>query len=117
MPPTPSTGRRFCIGCGGFLSSQGLRCRPCQARYSRDLKDRPKAEVLRSSIQAHARRVVAGRKRTCAMCGYSLSVQAAHVKPVREFPPDATVGEINHPENLVLLCPRCHWEVDNLPFV
>lgn len=49
----------------------------------------------------------------CAACGYSKHVQLAHIKPVSSFPPEATIGEVNSPRNVIQLCPNCHWEFDH----
>ena len=54
-------------------------------------------------------------KLPCACCGYSLHVEIAHKKAVSEFPPTAKISEVNAPNNVVQLCPNCHWEYDNLP--
>jgi predicted restriction endonuclease len=49
----------------------------------------------------------------CAICGYNQHVEAAHRRPVSDFPDEATVSEINEPANLVYLCPNHHWEHDH----
>lgn len=50
---------------------------------------------------------------SCEKCGYSLiPPDVAHIKPVAEFPDDATLREINNISNLCGLCSRCHLEYD-----
>ena len=49
----------------------------------------------------------------CSVCGYSTHVEACHIRPVSDFPQDATVGEINDRSNLMYLCPNHHWEFDH----
>lgn len=49
----------------------------------------------------------------CQVCGYSLHVELSHIKQITDFPPEATLGEINHPSNILVLCPNCHWELDH----
>lgn len=49
----------------------------------------------------------------CYNCGYSKHVELAHIKSLSSFPSTTTVGEVNHPANVVQLCPNCHWEFDN----
>ena len=49
----------------------------------------------------------------CHACGYNKHVELAHIKPLRSFPPTATLGEVNSSLNVVQLCPNCHWEFDN----
>lgn len=49
----------------------------------------------------------------CAACGYNLHVDICHVIGVAEWPPSATLREVNAPSNLVALDKRCHWEFDH----
>ncbi|RLD65615.1 MAG: hypothetical protein DRI95_08330 [Bacteroidetes bacterium] len=70
----------------------------------------------RSSIRRHA--VYVYRKKTmentvCENCGYNKHIQICHIKPVSDFNDDNLISEINDHENLVGLCPNCHWEFDN----
>ena len=50
----------------------------------------------------------------CANCGYDKHVELCHIKPISSFALTATIGEINSPDNLIQLCPNCHWEFDNI---
>ena len=52
-------------------------------------------------------------KLPCQNCGYKAHVELAHIKPVADFNDNSTLGEINSPENNLVLCPNCHWEFDN----
>lgn len=69
----------------------------------------------RIPIAKNARKVYSdsGKPKCCYNCGYSKTFQVCHIKAVSEFPEGALVGEINHIDNLVALCPNCHWEFDN----
>lgn len=49
----------------------------------------------------------------CQKCGYSKHVELAHIQSISNFPPTTTVGEVNHPSNLLVLCRNHHWEFDN----
>lgn len=51
--------------------------------------------------------------RPCANCGYSKHVELCHIKAVASFDDNAFIGEVNHPNNIIQLCPNCHWELDN----
>lgn len=57
--------------------------------------------------------MASGKPRCCAVCGYSLHIEVAHIKPVSEFPDDTPIQLINEPSNLIALCPTHHWEFDN----
>lgn len=50
----------------------------------------------------------------CEKCGYDKHAELCHVKPIADFPDSALVSEINSRENILFLCPNCHWELDNL---
>lgn len=50
----------------------------------------------------------------CAKCGYDKHVEVCHVKPISSFDKSTPLGVVNSKENLLLLCPNCHWEHDNL---
>lgn len=51
---------------------------------------------------------------SCQKCGYDKHIEACHIKPINEFLEDTMLSEINSIENLIPLCPNCHWEFDNL---
>ena len=57
--------------------------------------------------------IKSGKPLKCKVCGYDKHVEIAHIKAVSEFPPQATIGEINSIDNLIALCPNHHWEYDN----
>ena len=48
----------------------------------------------------------------CYSCGYSKHVELCHIKALSSFPLTATIAEVNHINNVVQLCPNCHWEFD-----
>lgn len=52
-------------------------------------------------------------KLPCAKCGYMKHVELCHKKPLSSFPKTATIGEVNSVDNIIQLCPNCHWEFDN----
>ena len=36
-----------------------------------------------------------------------------HIKAIKDFDDNTTLGEVNDPKNIVVLCPNHHWEFDN----
>lgn len=74
---------------------------------------REKGTIHSNNIRTLAREAVKHMVKVCAVCGYDTHVQVCHIKPVKDFPNNATVAEINIMSNLVLLCPNHHWELDN----
>lgn len=53
------------------------------------------------------------KKLPCQKCGYSKHVELAHIKPVSSFQDTAFLEEINSSDNILVLCPNCHWEFDS----
>ena len=49
----------------------------------------------------------------CTKCSWPHHVEVCHIKSISSFPEDTLVSEVNKLENLVLLCPNCHWLYDN----
>jgi hypothetical protein len=54
-----------------------------------------------------------GSQRQCSYCDYRKHVEVCHLKPIRDFPAWATVGEVNAKSNLKYCCPNHHWELDH----
>lgn len=50
----------------------------------------------------------------CEHCGYDKHIEVCHIKPINSFADDSKITEINAYDNLIGLCPNCHWEFDNL---
>lgn len=49
----------------------------------------------------------------CALCNYDKHFEVCHVIPIKDFIGDYSVYEINNKDNLIHLCPNCHWEFDH----
>lgn len=49
----------------------------------------------------------------CQVCQYNIHVELAHIKAISDFSLSATLGEVNHPDNILVLCRNHHWELDN----
>lgn len=52
-------------------------------------------------------------RKPCAKCGYDKHVELAHIQPISSFSPETTLGVINCRDNIIQLCPNCHWEYDH----
>jgi hypothetical protein len=50
---------------------------------------------------------------TCEKCGYDKHVEIAHKRGISTFGGDTLISVINSKENLMALCPNCHWEYDH----
>jgi hypothetical protein len=49
----------------------------------------------------------------CQNCNYSKHVELAHIKSVASHDDSALLSEVNHPNNIIVLCRNCHWEFDH----
>ena len=103
-----------CTDCGKEVrNSPGGRCASCWFKFRHETTGSLlKREVSRERISAHARRVIKNSLSSCLVCGYDFAVEAAHIKPVKSFPDDTPVREMNQPDNLLALCPNHHLEFD-----
>jgi len=67
-------------------------------------------------IRAHARRIYKTElKGKCEKCNYKKHVELCHIKSISSFDKKTTIVEVNKRDNVLFLCPNCHWEFDNLP--
>ncbi len=116
---------KYCNKCNqiffyGWTSRK--RCNDCSEQYKdwsnitwgQFRKDRP-------NFQAHARlRQIArtiyhrtDKPKLCTNCGYDKFYEVCHLKPIADFDESSFISDINSLDNLVALCPNCHWEYDH----
>lgn len=79
----------------------------------RSLKDRHpswKSAYVRTACYSLNRAI---KDSPCQFCGYATHTELCHIKPVSSFDETATLNEVNHPDNILVLCPNHHWEFDN----
>jgi hypothetical protein len=101
------------------------RNRYCPAhRTNRGLGPAEWAQALRSgSAHIHhwghrvrldaRRRYYVARPYRCVCCGYERHIDVCHKRAVATFPPNTALDIVNSLDNLVGLCPNCHWEFDH----
>ena len=46
-------------------------------------------------------------------CGYDKHIEVCHRRSVASYPGDTPLSVVNSLDNLVGLCPNCHWEFDH----
>lgn len=68
-----------------------------------------------SAIRTRARNMVNKlvQNKKCQKCSFSYCFEVCHIKPIASFDEETSVFIVNHPSNLVILCPNCHWLFDN----
>ncbi len=110
-----------CKDCNTLIKASSTYCKECKPKFIPPdylLKDAIYDKHHKSSafalVRWKAREVakVLGFK-SCANCGYDKHIEICHIKPISSFPEDTKLSEINHPNNLISLCPNCHWEFDH----
>ena len=79
-------------------------------------KERVMYHRYRASVRKHAHMIYFRNhsNKICEKCGYDKYIEVCHKKAVKDFEDTCTLGEINHIDNLIGLCPNCHWEMDNM---
>lgn len=109
-----------CITCSLEISRRRKYCNTCDPRTKGDITlgeaiyrkhHRSSAYAL---VRSRARSVVKDEKAKCEVCSYNKHVEVAHIKAIAEFSEETLLSVINDRSNLRLLCPNCHWELDNL---
>jgi hypothetical protein len=120
-PKKPKKPQKLCEDCGIVIDGRSKRCRRCcpsfgeltldGAIYSKHHRSSAFA-LIRTRARAQAKKLGLD---TCQFCGYDKHVEIAHIKGISTFTGDTLVSVINGEDNLMALCPNCHWEFDNLP--
>ena len=101
-------GSKTCVNCRGPAWSRG-DITIAEAIYH--THHRSSAYAL---IRTRARAVIQALGwNTCQVCGYSKHVEAAHRRPISDFPEDTKLSVVNDPTNLAALCRNHHWESDH----
>lgn len=120
VKPKQSTLDKYssCMRCGKTMDykKRRMRCDECStpdytlAEIQYDQHHTSSAWAL---VRSRARAIVKEREQICSKCGYDKHVECCHVIPISKFSLDVKVSEVNSENNLILLCPNCHWEYDH----
>ena len=116
-----------CKKCEEKIYSRYVYCEKCFSKWSenrnRDMTLQEAVDLYSHHARSSAFSLVRKRARAaakklgygkCLRCGYHKHVEVAHIKAISSFDMSTRISVINHPANLMLLCPNCHWEYDNL---
>lgn len=114
---------RFCKNCGAEIETGKTVCDNCNSKRSIDywsgktLADieHPFQYQVSNLLRGIARRVYqqANRPYKCQNCGYDKHVEICHIRAINTFPNDTPVLVVSGIDNLIALCPNCHWEFDH----
>lgn len=111
-----------CHSCDCPIRSSRKYCKSC-FHDERDAKDMTLQEAIyenhhRSSAFALVRMRArssekASNTKCCQECGWDKHIEVCHKRPISDYPLTAFLSEINADENLLILCPNCHWVYDH----
>ena len=94
-----------CVKCSSFLGDMTLT----EAIYEKHHRSSAYA-LVRTRARTEAKKY---NMNTCEKCGYNKHVEIAHKKDISTFEGNTLISVINSRENLMALCPNCHWEYDH----
>lgn len=121
---------KYCLSCNKVISIGWCPRKYCNdCRYTNNhpnyrewntvtLKDyfggRPKYQA-NARIRALARDWYkkSSKPKCCCNCGFDDFYEVCHIKALKDFNRDSFITDVNHIDNLIALCPNCHWKFDN----
>lgn len=125
LSPKKIAKAKFCKKCNNELpkSTQAQYCVGCKRCIIRHTDVTLKIAIYKQHgawarynlVRERARLVAKSLNwKSCSKCGYDKHIEIAHKNPISSFDEETLLSIINHPDNLLPLCPNCHWEFDNL---
>jgi len=114
----------ICPTCGKKKDYRAKLCHICNMKIVYDkAMEKPISDYLKNdnhprfkhnSVRVWAKKLMKYRKlKKKCICGYDKHVECCHKKPISEYSLDTPMKVVNSRENLIYLCPNCHWEFDN----
>lgn len=105
--------------CGNPKSRGAIKCQKCRnieteaffaSRSLKEVSCQGNARIKYSQVRKHAIKVLCeeGRPKICQICGFDVVVEVHHIQPISDFQETDLISEINHPNNLLYLCPNHH---------
>lgn len=115
--------RKSCPVCNSIMTWNASRCRRCRFAHEReaeenrtwqDIKEKRGTNAAHAYVRAKARKKFETTwfEKRCVLCSFEGVAEIAHIKAVGSFPDTALLGKINSKENLIPLCPNCHFAFD-----
>lgn len=102
---------KYCKDCFSDRFGADITLQEAMDRYSKH--HRSSAFVLVRKRSREYLKTLPPEECVCQHCGYSKHVQVCHIRAVKDFPLNTKISVVNHPDNLLILCPNCHWEYDH----
>lgn len=115
------TDDKICPKCGGPKHKDSEICKVCRKKLS-GIENKTLGHFIIGhkylsskcqEIRAHARKVLenSNREKVCQYCHnheFDEILEVHHLKSILDFEESTLIGEINHEDNLVWLCPNHH---------
>lgn len=109
-----------CPKCGKLIKSTIVHCKDCareKKKYDLEnvvLKDLHYMGTNKYNlVRFHAKKKLKDRVKECQNCKYNIHVEVCHIKAISKFDQNSKLDLVNHFNNLLLLCPNCHYEFDH----
>ena len=128
-PTKKASVEYFCIKCDISLGigyknvGQKKLCKNCNTNYrdwstvtiSEYKKENSDIYQFHSKIRSLARTIYknSNKPKKCCNCNYDKHYEVCHIKSVSDFQDTEKISIVNDIDNLIGLCPNCHWEFDN----
>jgi HNH endonuclease len=113
----------FCVSCEKPQRKRSLTglCQSCRSTeqdrqagemtLGQSIKNFANPRSRYNTVRHHGRKL-SNLYSKCQVCGYSNVLETAHIKGISEFSLDTQIKTINHPDNIAILCPNHHAELD-----
>ena len=109
-----------CKTCDKLILSTRTYCSNCRHAHNKDMTLQEAIFTKHHKTSAYAlvrtrARIVIKKLgiKSCQHCGYDKHIEACHRIPIGDFELTTLLSVINSPDNLLGLCPNCHWEFDH----
>ena len=118
---------KYCVDCKKQISKYSTRCIECckimqklqrtnnvnENTPIRDLFSYNKNCNKYTKIRNHAKLLYRKNYPKCSNCNFYEHIEICHIKAISDFDDNTPLGIVNAKENIIGLCPNCHWELDN----
>lgn len=112
---------RYCKKCNNILESYWYKrrtvCNECLKpdKFTKGDYTKKRKYQIHSYIRDKARKKykISDKPKKCVNCGYGKHYEVCHIKAIKHFDDTELIDTINDLNNLIALCPNCHWEFDN----
>ena len=111
-----------CKSCGCKIKKSRTYCKPCFIKDFSAQDMTLEESIYTAHHKSAAFALVRFRARNtnkfknskcCSACGYTKHVECCHIKPISSFSKKTLLSKINNENNIIALCPNCHWEFDH----